>query len=126
MTTSLPDGSVDWPTPVGRHLLTVPAQVFPLSSLPAGGLVVGGDVLLLGLRVRETSGAAPGAVDLFDGGQGNGFNVGSYGMVANGSAGDWFGPQGIGLRTGLFVVITGLVAGAVFYIDLLRQRPDPS
>lgn len=122
MTAPLVEGQVNWPTPVGRHLLTVPASAFPLSSLPAGGLVVGGDVLLMGLRVRETSGAAAASVDLFDGGQAGAFNVGSYGMVANGSAGDWFGPQGIALRTALFVVVTGQVAGAVFYIDLLRQR----
>lgn len=119
------DAFVNWPTPAGQHLATVPALAFPLASLPASGQVVGGDVLLLGLAIRETSGAAPGAVDLFDGSQANGWNVGSYGMTGGNAQHEWFGPQGVMLRTGLFVVITGAVAGAVFYIDLQRQRDEP-
>lgn len=68
---------------------------------------------VVGYSLRETAGAVA-VVRIFDGPDANGQLVAAVNLAANGSAGHWWGPGGVGFTGGLFVSITGAVEGAVF------------
>lgn len=68
-----------------------------------------------GFSLRETSGSAPAAVNLYDGTP-SGTRVASPGAVASGSTHAYLGESGIGLSSGyLYVeVVSGIFAGALW------------
>lgn len=75
---------------------------------------IGGRCILMGWSVRETSGAAPATVQVLNGQDAGGLEVLAAQLNPSGAARDWFGPQGIRTDVGIFPVITGTVAGALW------------
>ena len=85
----------------------------------AGGLVYGGSRRLVGWTVRETGGANPVSVDLYDGADAGAVDpsrlVATFTVAAGGAVAHHAMPAGIAFVDGLFAVVsgTGLLRGAV-------------
>jgi hypothetical protein len=85
----------------------------------AGGLVYGGSRRLVGWSVRETGGANPVSVDLYDGVDAGAVDptrlVATFTVAAGGSLSHHAMPAGVAFVDGLFAVVsgTGLLRGAL-------------
>ena len=76
---------------------------------------VGGHVVLFGYAVKESTGLQVAELDLFDGVSVGGASFLPLPLQAGEAAIDWFGPQGVHFRGGLFPnVAAGAVAGQLF------------
>ena len=75
---------------------------------------IGGRVILMGLYVRESSGAAPATWFVSNGTDATGLESVGATLQANESTRDWFGPDGVLLDNGFFPVLTGAVVGAIY------------
>lgn len=92
------------------------APVLPV-SIPTGqsGVVLGGPLLLFGWSLRESTGAAPAQLDVYDGADQTGQPVATVTLAAGESTRDWLGLPGLYCRRGVFVnAVAGSVAGAVW------------
>ena len=92
------------------------APVLPV-SIPTGqsGVVLGGPLLLFGWSLRESTGAAPAQLDVYDGADATGQPVATITLIANESTRDYPGLPGITCRRGLYVnAVAGSVAGVVW------------
>lgn len=76
--------------------------------------VTGVDNVVAGHSFRETSGTTGALVQLFDGVDDTGVELLSVSLAANESARDWYGARGPSFDNGVYVKVTGAVAGAVF------------
>lgn len=78
-------------------------------------VAVGGHCVLFGYAVKESTGLAVAELDLFDGVAAFGNTFLPLPLQAGEAAIDWFGPQGVHFRGGLFPsVASGAVAGVLF------------
>lgn len=86
-------------------------------SVPSTGSQVpyGGNGLVMGWSLLETTGAAAAVVELYDGQDAGGQLVAAISLSPGQSTRDWLGPSGIETDIGLFVrVVSGTVRGAVW------------
>lgn len=83
--------------------------------VPLGSIT--GHVILFGFAVRETSGMAAATVDLYDGADSTGTRAVPISLNTYESTSEFFGPQGVHFRSGLYVVTSGAVAGSIFIAD---------
>lgn len=92
----------------------------PITVAGGGSQVsIGGNHLIMGWSLRETTGAAGAVVDIFDGQDATGQILATLSLVASESTRDWLGPDGIETDIGVFVrVNSGAVSGAVW----IRER----
>lgn len=92
---------------IERHRRPVPVQI---------PNVFGGRVVVYGFAVKETTGAAPAEVQLWNQSpQGGGFDAVPITLSANESRSEWYGPHGIEFNQGLNAVLaSGAVVGSVF------------
>jgi hypothetical protein len=67
----------------------------------------------LGIAARETSGAGSATVLVYDGTSATGVLLDTFHLPANGSASQWYGPQGIAYDRAIHVAVTGAVDGSV-------------
>lgn len=82
------------------------------------GAGLGGHVVLFGYSLAEASGAAGARVDLFDGADAAGLLAIPIPLGVGMAAEEWFGPQGIHFRGGLFARVTaGAVVGSLFIME---------
>lgn len=86
---------------------------------PAALGPVGGHVILFGFAVAETSGTTTATVNLYDGTDNTGLRAVPISLIANESTSEFFGPQGVHFRNGIYVVTTGSVVGSLFISDRL-------
>lgn len=88
-----------------------------VGSVTGSGLVIATPVLLTGYSVRETSGTAVAALDLFSGHDSTGQLVAALGMVAGGLAEAGPGWPGVYCPGGLYAVVqSGAMDGAVWVV----------
>ena len=100
---------------VDRHESPRPYPI-PLTS------VISGYVILFGYSLKESTGAASAEVDIFDGRDTTGLLALPITLAAAQSTEDWFGPQGIHFRGGLFPhVASGSVVGS-FFVHLTNDE----
>lgn len=86
---------------------------FPISG--SSQAVTTRDCGYFGFALRETAGAAA-VVRIRDGGVITGDILDTVSLLANESAREWYGPQGIKGRSGLYVeIVSGTVEGSVRY-----------
>lgn len=87
-------------------------------SMPAtvaGNTFTMGPVRLMGWSLKETTGAATAAFELYDGNDVTGQSLAPVTLQANESIRDWFGATGIICERGLFINVTsGSVRGTLF------------
>jgi hypothetical protein len=69
--------------------------------------VMTGHVTYMGFSARETGGANPVIVRIFNGTSTSGILIETIRLAASESSGDWYGPQGIRADSGIFVAVTG-------------------
>ena len=87
----------------------------PLGPAAVGGLVVGPGAFLFGWALAEATGAAPAVLTIFDGDSAAGHAAVPINLSAGQTIRDWFGPQGVWMRRGVFVAITvGQVSGSLW------------
>ena len=92
------------------------APVLPV-SIPTGqsGVVLGGPALLFGWSLRESTGAAPAQLDVYDGADQTGQLVATITLTAGQSTRDWLGLPGLYCRRGLYVnAVSGSVTGVLW------------
>lgn len=79
--------------------------------------VAGSVAKLYGWSVREAAGSpAVATVIVHAGTDASGPAIGEIELAANGASTEWFGPQGVQMRDGIFVeVVAGTVEGVVFH-----------
>lgn len=93
--------------------ISVPATV-------AGATFATGPVRLMGWALKESTGAAAAAFELYDGTDTTAQSLAPVTLVANESIRDWFGTHGIICERGLFINVTaGSVRGTLF-VELLQ------
>lgn len=80
----------------------------------ANSLVWGDTGRLVGFSLRESSGSAPATVTWYDSHDAGGDLVATASLPAGGSVTHWFGPGGVSFGDGLFVAVTGAVAGTTY------------
>jgi hypothetical protein len=86
-------------------------------SVPVTGSqrVEGGDAIIMGWGLLETTGAAAAVVEIYDGFDATAQLVVAVALTAGQSTRDWLGPNGILVTEGIFVnVISGTVRGTVW------------
>jgi hypothetical protein len=107
---------VSFPAELEIEVAVEPAhhKYFDLNG--AGAVQLGFSVVLYGYTLVNPSSSATAALNLYDGGDTTGNPIFPVTFAASESIGDWFGPNGIWLRNGLYANVTsGEVKGAVFY-----------
>lgn len=88
--------------------ISVPATV-------AGTLFANGPIRLMGWALKESTGAAAAAFELYDGNDATGQSLAPVTLVANESIRDWFGAAGVLCERGVFLNVTaGSVRGTLF------------
>lgn len=96
-------------------------NVIPISftALATGKVLAAGPARLLGWGLKETTGAAQAACDVYDGSDATGQLGVPFTLLSNESVRDWLGPNGILFERGVFVNVTaGSVSGSM-WIELL-------
>lgn len=84
-----------------------------IHAAPAG---VNSVPTLYGWSIRESAGTPAVATVLIRSGSLSGPIVAAIELVADGSSTEWFGPQGVQARGGLYVdVVAGAVEGSVYH-----------
>lgn len=74
-----------------------------------------GYVILMGYSVAESTGGAAAELDLYDGQDATGLLALPIPLGAGQGTEDWFGPQGVHFRIGVFpVVASGAVKGSLW------------
>lgn len=82
---------------------------------PAVAGPIGGRVKLFGYSLQESTGTSPAQVNLYDSTAASGWIAVPIPLTAGQGAEDWFGPQGLTFRNGLFIAIaSGSVLGSIF------------
>ena len=76
--------------------------------------VIGGWAILYGYSIQESSGLTAATVNLIDGTDATGLVAIPIPLNAGQSTEEWFGPQGIHFRGGLFSTVAGTVVGSLF------------
>lgn len=104
-------------TPDGARNLHRPAVAFPVALTNASVVVTSTEAALVGLALREMTGAAGATVDVFNGGSANGNLLGSYSCAAGGQIKGELAPAGVWAGGGIFVQVGGQVQGAVHIIQ---------
>lgn len=101
------------------RLLELIENARPVPVAPGGA--IGGYVILYGYSLQESTGLAGAQVNLFDGADTTGLRAIPIPLGPGMAAEDWFGPQGVHFRSGVFAQIaTGAVVGSIFISD----RPE--
>lgn len=94
--------------------IEVELTTLPIPYPEPAASIIGGHVVLYGYAIKEGTGAAGAELDIYDGQDNKGLLALPISLAAGQSVRDWFGPQGLHLRGGLFSVATGSVVGSVF------------
>lgn len=95
----------------------VPAQSYEIPTLTTSLIVVSGRGVLKGWSLRETTGAAVAAVNIWDGTNNAGLILAAITLPSGGSEPVWLGELGLSFTRGLFVeVVAGSVRGALWGI----------
>lgn len=91
----------------------VPSIPLDIVSGAASSQLIAGRVIVTGIMVRETSGAASATMRLHDGGVG-GLSIIPITLAANESIRDWWQPGGIVYERAIFYeLVTGTIEGIV-------------
>lgn len=86
-----------------------------IPATTAGATFALGPVRLMGWALKENTGAASAAFELYDGNDTTGQSLTPVNLVANESIRDWFGATGVLCERGLFINVTsGTVRGTLF------------
>lgn len=112
---TLPTG-IDW-----AALAVKPAT--PLRQLLVNQSLqfISGDLVLMGLSLREANGSANTNVQVFDGADNTAQQIYQASLSPLESVRDWFGPGGILCQSGLTVVVaTGIVEVIAWWKDIQR------
>lgn len=100
-------GAAGESAPYGPDLIAYP--------FAASGLVLGGQTLLGGFSITETTGAAGATVDLFDGESAGGILIARIALLAGESTRDALPYPGLHCRGGLFAnVVAGAITATAF------------
>lgn len=98
-----------WPAEID---LWRPARPSPLT------MTVTGYVVLMGFAVKESSGTAAAEVDIYNGTDNKGLLTLPVTLTASQSTSEWYGPNGLEMSEGLFVVIaSGAATGTLWIAD---------
>lgn len=94
-----------------------PAEPYDFSQADSGKILIAGRLLVVGVSVRETTGAAVASVLVADSGNPAipGLGVIPFNLAASESVRDWFWP-GIIYSRGVQLTITGTCSGSVFVV----------
>lgn len=96
-------------------------NIVPISfaALTTTTKIVAGPARLMGWGIKETTGAATAACDVYDGSDATGQLAVPFTLLSNESVRDWLGPNGLLCVRGLFVNVTsGSVSGAL-WVEIL-------
>ena len=93
-----------------------PAHYVAFNLNATGAAVLGFAAVVLGWSMKNASGTTLAALDIYDGTDHTGTSLFPIQLAANQTGRDWFGPNGILFRNGLYINVTAQqVSGAVFY-----------
>lgn len=91
------------------------SQAFPATT--TGIILIQGRGVLTGWAVKETTGAAPAVLNVWDGTDNRGLLLAPVNLASNESNREWFSDWGVAFSRGLFVEVTsGSVSGALWII----------
>lgn len=92
-----------------------PAHPITLDVNATGVTVCGFSVILFGWAVRNASATTLASFDVYDGTDHSGVSVFPVNLAANEASREWFGPNGIEFKNGVYFNVTAQhVTGAVF------------
>jgi hypothetical protein len=93
----------------------IPAEPFDLPT--ASGVIVAGRLLVMGVFIGESTGAATAKVRFRDGSAVTGTRLTPYTLAANESVRDWFGDYGYVYQQGVFMeLVSGSVEGSIMVV----------
>lgn len=105
----------------GTRNLDQPASAVPVQVANGGVLVTSTEACLVGLALREMTGAAGATVDVFNGSSNNGLLLASFSCAANGQISASLHAKGVWADNGVFLVVGGQVQGAA---HIIQPAPD--
>ena len=92
------------------------AKSRPFGPRTADLQLVGGLIIVRGLTVRETTGAAVATIEIYDGTGTNGTLIDAVHLLASATDREFYAGEGIEAISGCFLhVVTGTVKGAIWY-----------
>lgn len=93
------------------------ARPQPITAITSAGTVVSGASLLRGWSLKESTGSATAACDIYDGDGTNGLLVATITLRTNESTREVIPGGGIEIRTGLYyVVVAGTIKGSLWAV----------
>lgn len=127
-----PPAAVTWQTMGDRLLqaspLSLPAPIpFRVLSTNGSGQLTDLPGFIVGWAVRETSGSAAAAAELWDGQNTSSQLLASIGLVTSGGSVETMSPPGWTVRSGLYLhVASGAFDGVVWLVPVEQAVPQPA
>jgi hypothetical protein len=92
-----------------------PAHYVTFDLNGAGKVLAGFSVRVFGFAIKNPSGSTAAALDLYDGTDTTGIVVIPVVLASSDSAADWYGPNGVWFKNGLYANVTaGEAKGSIF------------